>query len=370
MRIHPTHKLSKSDKFLELASRYDDLLFVLHDNPDPDGLASGWALGELVKQKLKRPFRLLARGVVQRAENRQLLALLKPPLSLVETIDPTPRSLVVLVDCRPEALNHLPVDASALAVVDHHERPRKSTVPVLFEDIRPRVAASATIAASYLRDQGVILRPKLATALAYAIRTEVAGGSVAFSSLDREMLSWISRCARSDLLAEIEEAPLPKRYFTDLTRALANTILHGDCAFCMLPVVNAPETVSEVSDLLCRCEGIDAVLCCGRFDDSVKLSARTRRKSSRSATALVGEIVGELGHSGGHGHRAGGIIRLNDRTAKHAWFTQELRKRWISACGTEGESATPLVRPLRDGTGTFKRKSERSDFDGTAANDA
>ncbi len=349
MRTHPTCKMRKSDQFLDLASSYGDLVFVLHDNPDPDGLAAGWALGELAHQKLKRPFRLMARGTVQRAENQQLLSLLKPPLDLVEAIRPTPRSLVVLVDCRPEALNHAPVDSGALAVVDHHERIRKPSVAVQFQDIRPRVAATASIAASYLREQRVDPGPRLATALAYAIRTEVSGGSVSFSLLDRQMLGWVSRHARPDLLAEIEEAPLPRSYFTDLTRALSNTVLHDDCAFCMLPASNSPETISEVSDLLSRCEGIDAVLCCGRFGDSMKLSTRTRRASARHAADLVAKVVDGLGHSRGHEHRAGGNIELNDKTAEHAWFTQELKKRWMSACGLEGKADAPLVRPCNGG---------------------
>ena len=60
-----------------------------------------------------------------------------------------------------------------MAVIDHHPTGRDSQL--LFQDIRTDAAASASIAASYLREQQVEPGMKLATAILYAIRTETCG---------------------------------------------------------------------------------------------------------------------------------------------------------------------------------------------------
>jgi nanoRNase/pAp phosphatase (c-di-AMP/oligoRNAs hydrolase) len=338
----------KSDLFLAKAQPFAEVLFVTHDNPDPDGLACGWALGELVREKLGKPYRLLARGAVLRAENRHLLKLLSPPLELVDELKIDSNTLAVLIDCRPEAFNHLPLVGANMAVIDHHKAQQRLPPAVVYADLRPKVAASASIAACYLHEQNLIPTPQLATALVYAIRTEAGGGSVHFSPLDQRMFNWASRYAQADFLAEIEEAPLPRVYFNDLAQALQNTEIIHKLAICMLPTVTAPETVGEVADLLIRCEGIEAVLCWGKHETRIMLSSRTRRGSRRDATDLVSRVVQGLGHSGGHEYRAGGMIPLPQARENEARLAPLIRHRWLMACNVNDENATALVgsRPL------------------------
>jgi diadenylate cyclase len=339
-------KVRKSDEFLNVVRGYDGLIFVTHDNPDPDGLSCGWALGEFVRRKLGKSYRLVARGSVLRAENQQLLKLLNPPLELVEDLTIPPATLVVLTDCRPEALNHLPLGDAPVAVVDHHKGPHARSSAAVFSDLRQNVAASAAIAACYWREHELTPPPDLATALAYAIRSECGGGSVTFSALDRRMLNWVSRYAQADILTEIEEAPLSRAYFRDLTHALQSTRLVEGMAFCMLPCVAAPETVGEVADLLIRCEGIEAALCAGHYGDRIVLSSRTHRESLKDASVLVHKVVEGMGHCGGHEHRAGGVIPLHRTDHQNGISPSALQKRWFTACGVAGSTEESLVEAM------------------------
>ena len=92
-----------------------------------------------------------------------------------------------------------------------------------FRDVRPRAAASASIAASYLAEQGLEPGPKLATALLFAIRTETRGGETYHSRLDRSVLLWLTERADPSLLAEIEQRPSRLEYYGDLILGLQNT---------------------------------------------------------------------------------------------------------------------------------------------------
>ncbi len=45
-------RLSKSDELLQVLRSYDRVLVVMHDNPDPDAIASGWGVQVLIEEKL------------------------------------------------------------------------------------------------------------------------------------------------------------------------------------------------------------------------------------------------------------------------------------------------------------------------------
>jgi nanoRNase/pAp phosphatase (c-di-AMP/oligoRNAs hydrolase) len=337
-------RTTRSERFLAALSAYSEIFVVTHDNPDPDAIATGWAMSWLIEAKLHKPVRLIGGGEIVRAENRHMLKLLEPPLELVRQLTIPPNSGVVLVDCGSAAQNHLfpPGSVEPGAVVDHHpccDAARRNQ----FRDIRPRAAASASIAASYLREQGLEPHRKLATALLYAIQTETIGNEVYYSRLDRTVLLWLSRYADPGLLAEIENAPLSPAYFADLALALQGTFIYGDTALCLLPRASGPEIVGEVADLLIRCEGIRRVLCGAVVREDVVLSARTR-PDGEDAAALIRNTLQGLGYGGGHRHRAGGKIPGRGRGLEVLELLQdELLSRWLIACGIDHQRGHHLI---------------------------
>ena len=65
----------RSHELLELLSGYEEVLAVTHDYPDPDAIATGWAVRQLVESRLGKPVRLLGmrRGVRPRIANSCVL---------------------------------------------------------------------------------------------------------------------------------------------------------------------------------------------------------------------------------------------------------------------------------------------------------
>ncbi|MHC4580079.1 MAG: DHH family phosphoesterase, partial [Planctomycetota bacterium] len=86
-RMMGTSRTTRSQRFLELITDYPAVVVVAHTNPDPDAIASGWALVTLIREKLDKQVRLVAGGAILRAENLRMVDLLKPPIELVEAID-------------------------------------------------------------------------------------------------------------------------------------------------------------------------------------------------------------------------------------------------------------------------------------------
>ncbi len=333
----------RSERLLKaLAGR--QVAIVTHDNPDPDAIASGWALAALLRKMQGQSARLLGRGAIVRAENLHMLRLLHPPLELVEEL-PDDQTAIVLVDCLPTGTNQ-PLDRSPVrpvAVIDHHE-PNNDHFRVAYRDLRPRVAATASIVAGYLREQGIEPERDLATALLFAIRTELSGHRISLTRTDRGVLSWLSARADYGKLAEIESAPLSREYFYDLLLALENVFIYEDASLCFLPQASGAEIVGEVADLLIRCQGIERVLCGAVVEDDLVLSARTTPRGGNVLTLLRATVSG-LGHCGGHLLRAGGkIAGVRHDGAIPETLYETLRERWLSACKVDQQRGSRLVR--------------------------
>ncbi len=339
---------TKSARLLNVLKGYSRVLVVTHDNPDPDAVAAGWGIVSLVKECLRKRARLIGGGDILRAENRHMVRLLGAPIELVSGIACPPHTAVVLIDCQSGGQNHVFCGnrAPVVAVIDHHEISEPDR-RLPFQDIRPRVAASATIAASYLREEHLEPSQALATAMLFAIRTETCGSETYYSRLDRSILPWLTERTNPSQLAEIENAPLTRDYFGDLLLALQCTFVYDDTAICLLPRASGPEIIGEVADLLIRCENIWRVLCGAFIRGDVLVSVRAERAED-DASQLVQLALEGLGEGGGHRHRAGGKIPRAGRGPKIPEDLQEaIRDRWLAACRVHRQRGTRLVARRR-----------------------
>jgi nanoRNase/pAp phosphatase (c-di-AMP/oligoRNAs hydrolase) len=341
---------ARSQRLLDALRPFREIVVVTHNTPDPDAIASGWGIRELARCRLGVTPRLVAGGRVLRAENRHMMRLLGPPVEFEEHLSVPESAAIVFVDCQPASRNHLLATRAParFAVVDHHRTVRnRGAARAQFRDRRGTVAATGTLVASYLREQGVDPSVQLATALAYAIRSETKGAETRHTRLDRSIVRWLSRRADPAWIAEIENAPLPREYFADLSLALQSTFAYGNSALCLLPRASGPEIVAEVADLLVRGDAIRRVLCAAAVNHHAVVSVRTELPGD-DASRLIDVALKGIGHYGGHSHRAAGTVPLR-RDAEHIpeVLEEELRARWLVACGVEQRRGIRLV-PRRE----------------------
>ena len=339
-----TLKRKRSVELLAVLRDYENIAIVTHDNPDPDAIAAGWAIHKLIRKMLNREPQLIGGGDVVRAENRHMMSLVHPPIELVHRFLPRIRTAAVLVDCGPRVAGHLLTSPNieTVAVIDHHQTGQSPDLP--FVDIRPKMAACATMAADYLREQNILPGERLATALLYAIRTETCGNEFHHTPLDRSIILWLTNEANPKWLAEIDNAPLAQTYYGDLTLALQHTTLYGDTAFCLLPQAQGQEIVGEVADLLIRGEGIKRVFCGAAIAGDLFCSVRTEADADNAARLVEATLWG-LGNGGGHSHRAGGkVANFAERSVKEK-LEDELRERWLQICEVPDQKGRLLVDP-------------------------
>jgi len=134
-----------------LADLYDalrggeHLLILTHDNPDPDALASAFALLALAQSLDGVTARIGFGGFVGRAENRTMVRELDLPIMPAWALNLDDADLVALVDTQPGTGNNsLPEGRDVAAVIDHHPL-REDTKKARFWDVRVGCGSSSTI---------------------------------------------------------------------------------------------------------------------------------------------------------------------------------------------------------------------------------
>lgn len=337
---------TKSNHLLDVTAAYDEILIVMHDNPDPDAIAVAWCVQQLLLARQPKMVRMIAGGAIMRAENVQMVRLLQPPFELISELEISGNVGAIVVDCGLGAKNQILTRSNIrpFGVIDHHELMNQAHKLLSFNDVRVGVAAAATIGASYLMEQKIKPSTELATAVWYALRTETCAYENEYTALDRDVLVWATTYGSPALLAQIENAPLSVHYFSEIHSAIEQSRVSGDTAICLLPEVQAVEVVGEVADLLVRCQGVDRVLCATLKNGDLFLSVRTSSDGG-NATELLLDVLDEIGSAGGHLHRAGGKIA---DVRQQAGFTpdwrSELKRRWLESTDCQHAPETALLK--------------------------
>ena len=339
--------LRRSDRFLSGLRTANRVVFVSHVQPDPDSLGSMLGLAHLVETRLGKPTVITRDGLISRAENRAMVEVLHLDLIPVEDVVWEPGDAVVMVDSQPKTGRHTFAESVRLyAVIDHHDTPGDlDGVP--FTDIRASHGATCTVVAKYLREQGVAIPEKVATALLYGIETEVTGYPREASQADDAALIELYPIADKDLIAQIRNARLPHSHFECLLQALQSSFIYDRLIISWVDELPQPEQAAEVVDFMIRFEQVDWAVCGGVYKDQLILSVRAAIADARAGDVLR-QVVGRLGKAGGHDRRAGGAIRLAS-TAPTAIeeLQSELRRRFLKALRIEDVRGQRLV-PLRE----------------------
>lgn len=332
------------EALLEVVGRKTAVLVCTHDNPDPDSIASAFALGELLRARNQCTYTLAHGGVLGRAENRAMVRLLKIPLQHIARVDPGAFDVVALVDTQPAHGNHRVtpsvLGARRLVCIDHHPARTEEDAPrAHFTDVGGDYGATSTMLACYLSAAGLEFETHIATALFYGIKSDTRdlGREVA----DVDVWAYQHLIAKTDmgLVSSIEHPRLPREYFAALSTAVRRARCVGEVVLCDLGEVYVPDLVAETADWLLSAEGVRWSMVVGQHGDDIFCSLRVSDRRF-SAGKLVRAVVQGWpgGSAGGHGSMAGARVAVAPTSSKAARsaLRQKLLRQLLGATGTSG----------------------------------
>lgn len=302
-------------KLSEIKQKTDSLLIVMHDNPDPDAMASAAAL-QVIAQNMGLKTTIVYGGEITHHENRAFVNLLGLDMRRVSpgSYEIKRYSAIALVDCQPNGNLSILDDEDLKKIeilVDHHQllQNLEEKLPKnAFFDIRPEVNATSSIMVEYLKHLNMEINELLGTSLFYGIYIDTKKFSK-LNHTDLEALAFLAGKVDYDILEKIESPDISTETAEVLARAILNRKMYKNIVISNVGFITNRDAIPESADFLLRLEGVNTVLVFGIVDDRIEISARTRDVRVNVGKVLK-EAFGDIGSGGGHPQSGGARISL------------------------------------------------------------
>lgn len=318
------------------------ILIVMHDNPDPDAIASGLALKTLTESHFGIQAILTHGGLLGRAENRTMVSLLNIDITDIKKINFQQYDRIALVDTFPGRGNvSLPENVHINVVFDHHASTNGAEADLVVYN--SKIGATVTLLCELLIEAQVDLKVDLATAITYAIRSETQELRREANKRDIQVYLTVYPQSSFAKIGAIAHPILSDVYFRELAVALSRACRFRHLMYIPLGYVESPEIIAEMADLFLRREHISWALAVGNYQSSMYLSLRTNKKDGR-AFRVIQRIVQNTINAGGHDQFAGGRIDPEDTSAENMLLLEEqIRDRFAAVLEIKKANWKPLI---------------------------
>ena len=294
-------------KIRNLLSDREKVGILLQPDPDPDGIASAYALRSLLGRK-RTTAPLISFGEVRRPENQALCDAIGIDVRVIAPDELAEFDAIVLVDVQPNVFGDDPPERLKQpdVVIDHH--PERTGYSATISDIRVGYGATASILTEYLRATKTEINAKLATALLYGIKTDTQYLGRQTSRKDMLSFAYLHASHSAALLRRIERPALPVEGLRALGRALSKSEVRDGIHILVLGRVRE-DVIPQVADMALQADGAEWAIAVGIVDRNIVFSVRNVGYV-RAAGEVVRAVVEGLGVGGGHRSMAKGIIPL------------------------------------------------------------
>ena len=294
-------RVQQYQRFLADAER---VLILLHNDPDPDALASGLALRNILR-RTKQTAIIAAMQGVTRPENIRMLNLLDIHVDIVTPAQVSEYHRVAMVDVQPHYFGGT-VDRVDL-VIDHHpEQPGYSAV---FKDIRPDYGSTSTILTEHLRAVDANISERTATAMLYAIKSDTLFFNRQANRVDIEAFSYLYPLADAALIRKMEGAEITMERLEYVVKAKQSGRM-SEQVFCAY-VGHSPreDFIPYVADFYLQLENVKWTIVAGIVNDTLIMSVRNLGYT-RNAGEFVRKFFSDIGSAGGHRAMAKAVVPI------------------------------------------------------------
>jgi nanoRNase/pAp phosphatase (c-di-AMP/oligoRNAs hydrolase) len=282
----------------------DRVLIMLHNDPDPDAMASGLALRNVLRRTKTTAIIGAIQGVT-RPENLRMVNLLDIHVEAI-----TPQTLrefdrIAMVDVQPHYFGGL-IDRVDL-VIDHH--PEQPGYTAVFKDVRADYGSTSTILTEHLRAVDVNISERTATAMLYAIKSDTLFFNRQTNRVDIEAFSYLYPLADAALIRKMEGAEITIERLEYVMKAhRAGTLIEQVfCAF--LGRTEREDFIPYVADFFLQLEDVKWTVVAGIVGDALIISVRNLGYT-KNAGELARRFFADIGSAGGHRAMAKAVVPM------------------------------------------------------------
>jgi nanoRNase/pAp phosphatase (c-di-AMP/oligoRNAs hydrolase) len=280
----------------------DRVLILLHNEPDPDAMAAGLALRNVLRRTRTTAIIGAMQGVT-RPENLRMLDLLDIQIEIVTADEFASFDRIATVDVQPHYFGGLLPRVDL--VVDHH--PEQPGYTAVFKDIRSDYGSTCTILTEHLRAVDVNISERTATAMLYAIKSDTLFFARQTNRVDLEAFTFLYPLADPALIRKMEGAEITVERLEHVTRALATSRLRNQVFSAFLGETSREDFIPYTADFLLQVEDVKWTIVSGIVGTQLIVSVRNLGYS-RNAGEFVKANFGDIGSAGGHRSMAKAVM--------------------------------------------------------------
>jgi len=282
----------------------DCVLILLHNNPDPDAMASGLAL-RTVLRRTKTTAIIGALEDVTRPENLRMEKLLDIHVERITPDAFNDFDRIATVDVQPHYFgNALPkVDL----VIDHH--PEQPGYTAIYKDIRADFGSTSTILTEHLRAVDLSISERTATAMLYAIKSDTLFFARHTNRSDLDAFTYLYPLADAAMIRKMEGAKITLERMEYVHRAMKHGALHNQVFTAFLGSSSREDFIPYLADFFLQLEDVKWTVVAGVVDDTLIVSVRNLGYT-RNAGEFVRQCFADIGSAGGHRSMAKALVPL------------------------------------------------------------
>src|SRR5258706_792015 len=295
---------AKVQQYQRLFSDADRVLIMLHNDPDPDAMASGLALRNVL-HRTKTTAIIGAMEGVTRPENLRMVNLLDLHVEAITVESLKEFNRVAMVDVQPHYFEGL-IDRVDL-VIDHH--PEQPGYTAVFKDIRPDYGSTSTILTEHLRAVDVNISERTATAMLYAIKSDTLFFNRSTNRVDLEAFSYLYPLADAALIRKMEGAEITLERLDYVVKAFKEGTLAEQVFCAFLGSLPREDFIPYVADFFLQLEDVKWTIVAGIVNESLIVSVRNLGYS-KNAGEFVRRFFADIGSAGGHRAMAKAVVPM------------------------------------------------------------
>ena len=311
--------------------KYESIVIQCHNNPDPDALASGFAVWKYLTRNGKKPvFVYGGREAVSKPNLLLMIRLFGIPVHHVkdqaEIIDLLQREreetdvlpaagqkpdLLIMTDCQYGESNTQKFEAGMVAVIDHHEVADPDALPEMHL-VMENYGSCATVVYGMLREEGYDFSfdGELQTALFYGLYTDTVRLQELWHPADKDM--WDELDADDSSIKKLKNANIDEKDLVSIGNALLRRRISPEHHYGFIETETGdPNILGIVSDTFLEVDSVN--VCVGNCPER-----RSGVPSLPEETGAVrrGEAAGVFPRGnapeGPHPGRRDGVYRLRE----------------------------------------------------------
>ena len=323
----------------------DRVLILLHNDPDPDAMASGLALRNVLRRTKTTAIIGAIQGVT-RPENLRMVNLLDIHVEPITPDTLKDYDRMAMVDVQPHYFGGL-IDRVDL-VIDHH--PEQPGYTAVFKDIRADYGSTSTILTEHLRAVDVNISERTATAMLYAIKSDTLFFNRQTNRVDIEAFSYLYPLADAALIRKMEGAEITLERLDYVMKAYRAGAL-VDQVFCgFIGPTPREDFIPYVADFFLQLEDVKWTLVAGVVGDTLIISVRNLGYS-KNAGEFARRFFADIGSAGGHRAMAKAVVPMRAFREKFGELAGEDIGRRLQDLVAQFLHEAPVVEKRRETAG-------------------